>query len=117
MPESEDQAYTFARQFLDPARTDGKLHALYNVGPGSHGVSRALQEFGYDSSLGFAVHDLLEMHRSLLVANVVSYVLQQDVHYAVMTAAKVLRLLCEEVRGALAVSNPRIEIITAENLA
>jgi len=117
MPESEDQAYTFARQFLDPAQTDGKLHALYNVGPGSHGVSRALQEFGYDSSLGFAVHDMLEMHRSLLVANVISYVLQQDVHYGVMTAAKVLRLLCEEVRGALAVSNPRIEIITAENLA
>ena len=36
---------------------------------------------------------------------------------ATSTAAKVLRLLCEEVRGALAVSNPRIEIITAENLA
>jgi LacI family transcriptional regulator len=117
MPESEDEAYAFARQYLDPAHTGGKLHALYNIGPGSHGVSRALQEFGYDSSLGFVVHDLLEMHRSLLVANVVSYVLQQDVHYAIMTAAKVLRLLCEEVRGALAVSNPRIEIITAENLA
>lgn len=117
LPESEDQAYAFARRFLDPAQTEGMLHALYNIGPGSHGVSRALQEFGYDSSLGFVVHDLLEMHRSLLVADVVSYVLQQDVHYAVMTAAKVLRLLCEEVRGALAVSNPRIEILTAENLA
>jgi LacI family transcriptional regulator len=117
VPESEDQAYAFARQHLDPARTGGKLHALYNIGPGSHGLSRALQEFGYDSSLGFVVHDLLDVHRSLLVANVVSYVLQQDVYYAVMTAAKVLRLLCEEVRGALAVSNPRIEIITAENLA
>lgn len=117
MPESEDQAYEFARQFLDPGRTGGRLHALYNIGPGSHGVSRALQEFGYDASLGFVVHDLLEMHRSLLVANAVSYVLQQDVYYAVLTAAKVLRLLCEEVRGALAVSNPRIEILTAENLA
>jgi LacI family transcriptional regulator len=117
MPESEDEAYAFAREHLDPARTEGPLHAVYNVGPGSHGVSRALQEHGYDASLGFVVHDLLEMHRSLLVANVVSYVLQQDVYYAVMTAAKVLRQLCEEVRGALAVSNPRIEILTAENLA
>jgi LacI family transcriptional regulator len=117
LPESEDQAYTFAREFLEPERTGGRLHAVYNIGPGSHGVSRALQEFGYDSSLGFVVHDLLEMHRSLLVSNVVSYVLQQDMHYAIMTAAKVLRLLCEEVRGALAVSNPRIEILTAENLA
>ena len=65
--------------------------AVYNVGPGSHGVSRALQELGYDSSLGFVVHDLLEVHRSMLVANALSYVLHQDVHYAVMTAAKVLR--------------------------
>lgn len=117
MPESEDEAFAFVREHLDPARTEGPLHAVYNVGPGSHGVSRALQEHGYDSSLGFVVHDLLEMHRSLLVANVVSYVLQQDVYYAVMTAAKVMRQLCEEVRGALAVSNPRIEILTAENLA
>jgi LacI family transcriptional regulator len=117
MPEAEEQAYAFAKEFLNPDKLGGRIHALYNVGPGSHGVSRALQEYGYDSSLGFVVHDLLEMHRTLLVANTVTYVLQQDVHYAVMTAARVLRLLCEEVRGALAVSNPRIEIITAENLA
>lgn len=117
LPEAEDHAFQFAREFLAPARTGGMLHALYNVGPGSHGVSRALQEFGYDSHLGVVVHDLLEAHRALLVANAVSYVLQQDVYYAVMAAAKVLRLLCEEVRGALAVSNPRVEILTAENLA
>jgi LacI family transcriptional regulator len=117
MPEAEEQAYAFAKEFLNPDKLGGRIHALYNVGPGSHGVSRALQEYGYDSSLGFVVHDSLEMHRSLLVANVITYVLQQDVHYGIMTAARVLRLLCEEVRGALAVSNPRIEIITAENLA
>ena len=117
MPESEDQAHAFAREWLDANRTGGRLHGIYNIGPGSHGLSRALQEMGYDSTLGFVVHDLLEMHRALLVANSVSYVLQQDVYYAVMTAAKVLRQLCEEVRGALAVSNPRIEILTAENLA
>src|SRR3954462_801745 len=48
MPEAEDQAYAFARQFLDPERMGGRIHAIYNVGPGSHGVGRALQEFGYD---------------------------------------------------------------------
>jgi LacI family transcriptional regulator len=117
LPESEEQAYTFARKFLDPAKTDGLLHGIYNVGPGSHGVGKALREFGYDDGLGFVVHDMLEMHRTMLVANTVSYVLQQDVHYGVMTAARVMRLLCEDVRGALAVSSPRIEIVTAENLA
>lgn len=116
VPESEDQAYAFARRMLDPAQT-GTLHGLYNVGPGSHGIGRALQEFGYDSTLPVVVHDLLEAHRSMLVSGGASFVLHQDVHYAVLTAAKVLRLLCEEVRGALAVSNPRVEILTAENLA
>lgn len=117
LPEAEDAAFSFAQRFLDPVATGGPLHALYNVGPGAHGVSRALQSLGYDSTLGFVVHDLLEAHRALLTSNAVSYVLQQDVYYAVMTAAKVLRMLCEEVRGALAVSNPRVEILTAENLA
>lgn len=117
LPESEDQAYAVARRLLDPERTGGRLDALYNVGPGSHGVSRALQELGYGPELGVVVHDLLEAHRALLVSGGVTYVLHQDVHYAVLTAARVLRLLCEGVRGALAASNPRVEILTAENLA
>jgi LacI family transcriptional regulator len=116
VPESEDQAYAFARKVLDPAHA-GPLQGLYNVGPGSHAIARALQEFGYGSDLPVVVHDLLEAHRAMLVSGSASFVLHQDVHYAVMTAAKVLRLLCEEVRGALAVSNPRVEILTAENLA
>jgi len=117
LPESEDQAHAFARRLLDPAKTGGRLDALYNVGPGSHGVSRALREFGYGPELGFVVHDLLEAHRALLVSDSISYVLHQDVHYSVLASARVLRLLCEGVRGALAVSNPRVEILTAENLA
>ena len=76
-----------ARKSWTRRRPTGSCTPLYNVGPGSHGVSRALQEFGYDSSLGFAVHDLLEVHRSMLVADAAPYVLHQDVHYAVMTAA------------------------------
>jgi len=34
----------------------------------------------------------------------------------VLTAARVLRGLCEGVRGALAVAQPHVEIVTAENL-
>jgi LacI family transcriptional regulator len=116
VPESEEQAFAFAKQQLAPDAA-GRLQALYNVGPGSHGISRALQELGYDSTLGFVAHDLLEAHRTLLVAGTLSYVLHQDVHYAVLAAARVLRQLCEGVRGALAVTNPRVEILTAENLA
>lgn len=116
VPESEDAAQEFAGRMLDPAH-GGRLHGLYNVGPGSHGIGRALGEFGYSDELTFVAHDLLESHRAMLVAGSATYLLHQDVHYAVMTAGRVLRLLCEGVRGALAVSNPRIEILTAENLA
>jgi LacI family transcriptional regulator len=34
-----------------------------------------------------------------------------------MNAARVLRALCEGVRGALSVVQPKVEILTAENLA
>jgi len=116
VPEAEDDAYQLARSALRDEAVGGRLHAVYNLGPGSWGVARALAELKYDASLCFAAHDLLETHRTMLVANSLSYVLHQDVFYAVMAAARVLRSLCEGVRGALAVSNPRIEILTAENL-
>jgi LacI family transcriptional regulator len=116
VPESEDDAWRTARTELTDNAVGGRLHALYNVGPGSWGVSRALAELGYDASLCFAAHDLVETHRTMLVSNALSYVLHQDVFYAVMAAARVLRSLCEGMRGALAVSNPRIEILTAENI-
>jgi LacI family transcriptional regulator len=35
----------------------------------------------------------------------------------VSTASRVLRSLCDGVRGALSIGNPRVEIVTAENLA
>ena len=65
----------------------------------------------------FVSHDLLEVHRSMLLSGALSYVLHQDVQYAVTAASRVLRALCDGVRGALAISNPRVEILTAENLA
>ena len=117
MPEAEDEAYEYARIALSPDATNGRIAAVYNVGPGSFGLSRALAEHGYDGELLFAVHDLLEVHRSMLMSGVVSYVLHQDVYYSIMAATRVLRALCDGVRGALSVSNPRIEILTAENLA
>jgi LacI family transcriptional regulator len=117
LPESEDEAYEYARVALAPEQTGGPLAAAYNIGPGSFGVSRALGELGYGSDFPIAVHDLLEVHRSMLISGAVSYVLHQDVYYSVMAATRVLRSLCDGVRGALSVSNPRIEILTAENLA
>jgi LacI family transcriptional regulator len=119
LPESDDEAFEYARAQLAPTALAGPLAAVYNVGPSSFGIARALAAQGHDgnSPLVFAAHDLLEVHRSMLISGTLSYVLDQDVHYAVTSAARVLRALCDGVRGALTISNPRVDILTAENLA
>ena len=97
---------------IDLARVAG----IYNVGSGSAGVVRALAEAGMASVAGAIVHDFTDEHRALLGAGELSYLLHQDIHYCVLAAARVLRSLCENVRGALNVVQPRVEILTAENL-
>ena len=100
------------RKDVDAARVVG----LYNVGSGSAGVARAFDTLGIAGSAAIVAHDLTDGHRSLLASGGFAYVLHQDIHYCVLTAARVLRALCENVRGALNVVQPRVEILTAENL-
>ena len=97
---------------VDVARVAG----IYNVGSGSAGVARALEGLGLSGSVGVVAHDFTDEHRALLGTNGLAYVLHQDIHYCISTAARVLRALCENVRGALNVVQPRVEILTAENL-
>jgi LacI family transcriptional regulator len=97
---------------IDPARVAG----IYNVGSGGAGVVNALARNGLKSLAGAIAHDLTDEHRTLLTAGSLSYLLHQDIHYCVLAAARVLRAQCENVRGALNVAQPRIEILTAENL-
>ncbi|HEV7912533.1 MAG TPA: LacI family DNA-binding transcriptional regulator [Albitalea sp.] len=117
LPESEDEAFEYAREVLSPEAAGGRIGAIYNVGPCSFGIGRALAEHGYGHELMFVAHDLIEVHRSMLLSGTLSYLLHQDVEYAVAAASRVLRALCDGMRGALAISNPRVEILTAENLA
>jgi LacI family transcriptional regulator len=110
---ARDALLAFLRSDFDSANVAG----IYNVGSGSAGVAEAIERAGLAGQIGIVAHDLTEQHRALLAANKFSYVLDQDIHYCVLTAARVLRALCENVRGALIVVQPRIEILTAENLS
>lgn len=104
-------------RFLRGSGVDlAKVAGIYNVGSGSAGVARAIESLGLTGSVPVVAHDLTEEHRSLLAAGGLAYVLHQDIHYCISTAARVLRALCENVRGALNVVQPRVEILTAENL-
>jgi LacI family transcriptional regulator len=97
---------------VDPSSVAG----IYNVGSGGAGVAKALDRMGLTPEVGAIAHDLTDEHRRLLTAGALSYLLHQDIHYCVLAAARVLRAQCENVRGALNVAQPRIEILTAENL-
>lgn len=116
VPGDDDDAFERVREALSLRGAD-RLSAAYVPGAGSAGVLAALKAEGYDTQLTVAVHDLLDTHRRMLVSGQVTYVLHQDVHYAVMSATRILRALSDSLRGALAVSNPSVEIMTAENLA
>lgn len=107
-----DQFKRYLQQDMDVARLAG----VYCVGTGSAGVAQALRELGLAQSQGLLAHDFTEAHQALLSSGEMAYVLQQDIHYCVLAAARALRGLCDNVRGALSVVQPRIEILTAENL-
>jgi len=110
---ARDTLLAFFRSDVDTASIAG----IYNVGAASAGVAEAIEHAGLAAQVGIVAHDLTEQNRALLGANKFAYVLHQDLHYCVLTAARVLRALCENVRGALNVVQPRIEILTAENLS
>jgi LacI family transcriptional regulator len=105
-----------------PASDSGACRALLrflrsdSVGSGSAGVARALESLSLAGGINVVAHDFTDEHRALLGAGGLAYVLHQDIHYCISAAARVLRALCENVRGALNVVQPRIEILTAENL-
>jgi LacI family transcriptional regulator len=117
LPASDAGACRALLRYLRSDGVDGaRVAGVYNVGSGSAGVARALESLGLTGSVGVVAHDFTDEHRALLGANGLAYVLHQDIHYCISAAARVLRALCENVRGALNVVQPRIEILTAENL-
>jgi len=116
LPPDDDGAYESLKRFLQDDVDPSRLAGIYSVGSGTAGVVWALAELGLDHAQGLVAHDFTELHQSLLISGELSYVLHQDIYYCVLTAARVLRGLCENVRGSLNVVQPRVEILTAENL-
>lgn len=117
LPATDAGASRALQRFLRGTGVDlARVAGVYNVGSGSAGVARAVESLGLTGTVPVIAHDLTDEHRSLLAAGGLAYVLHQDIHYCISTAARVLRALCENVRGALNVVQPRIEILTAENL-
>ena len=116
LPADDAGAARALQRFLKKDVDIARIAGLYNVGSGSAGIARALGAVGLGESVSVVSHDFTDEHRTLLGSGGFAYVLHQDIHYCVLAAARVLRALCENVRGALNVVQPRVEILTAENL-
>jgi LacI family transcriptional regulator len=116
LPPGDDAARRALARYLKKDFDPAKVAGLYNVGSGSAGIARALDDAGLAGAVALVAHDLTDDHRTLLASGGFAYLLTQDIHYCVGAAARVLRALCENVRGALNVVQPRVEILTAENL-
>lgn len=116
LPESDGAVQAAMQSFLKSDVDPATLSGIYNVGAGTAGLVDAVQAAGLTDQLGVISHDFTDAHSSLLSAGRLSYVLNQDIHYSILSSARVMRALCENVRGALNVVQPRLEILTAENL-
>jgi LacI family transcriptional regulator len=117
LPADDAGAARVLKKFLAGSAVDvARVAGLYNVGSGTAGVVRAFADAGLTDAAGVVGHDVTDEHRALLGVGKLHYLLHQDIHYCVLAAARVLRALCENVRGALNVVQPRVEILTAENL-
>jgi LacI family transcriptional regulator len=117
LPADDHAAARVLKKFLSSKQVDlSRVAGIYNVGAGGAGVARAISDCGLGDCAGVIAHDVTDEHRHLLGAGKLHYLLHQDIHYCVLAAARVLRALCENVRGALNVVQPRVEILTAENL-
>jgi LacI family transcriptional regulator len=116
LPADDAGAANTLAKFLHEGIDSSTVAGIYNVGSGNAGVAQALTASGLAAEVGFIAHDFTDEHRDLLTAGTLSYLLHQDIHYCVLAAARVLRGLCENVRGSLTIAQPRVEILTAENL-
>jgi LacI family transcriptional regulator len=113
---NDDDAYEQVLAILDNEIDVNTLSGIYAVGSGIVGISRALKARNLTLNVPMVAHDLTATTKAMLIDGSLAYALHQDVHYCVLSAAKVLRGLCDNVRGAPNIVQPRVEILTAENL-
>lgn len=116
IPSDDEGACKALSAYLENGVDPSRLSGVYCVGLASGGLAQALKRAGLGSSVPLIAHHLTAAHQTMLIDGSLAYVLHQDVHYCVLTAARVLRGLCENVRGVQSVAQPRVEILTTENL-
>jgi LacI family transcriptional regulator len=116
LPSDDEDACDYLVHHVKAQVEASRVGGVYCVGGATAGTAKALALLGLTTEVPLVAHDLTSTHQTMLVDGALAFVLHQDVHYCVLTAARTLRGLCENIRGAPSVVQPRVEILTAENL-
>jgi LacI family transcriptional regulator len=116
LPSDDEDACDYLVHHVKAQVEASRVGGVYCVGGATAGTAKALALLGLTTEVPLVAHDLTSTHQTMLVDGSLAFVLHQDVHYCVLTAARTLRGLCENIRGAPSVVQPRVEILTAENL-
>ncbi len=116
LPQDEAMAKKLLKRYFDRDIDLAQVAGIYLVGDSTQTVIEDLKTRGQIEKIAVIAHDFTNEHQAMLINSQLAYVLHQDVRYSILNAARVLRGLCDNVRGALNVVQPRVEILTAENL-
>ena len=116
LPVDDRAALKVLCNYFEKEASEKNLTGVYVVGNGMAVVVQALGRVATNHQVGLIASELSEPNSSMLGRGEIHYLLYQDIHYCVLTAANAMRKLCEKSRGALNVVQPRIEILTIENL-
>lgn len=88
--------------------------AIYNIGSGNQGISRALQEAGAGRDLVFIAHDLTEATKMMLLDRTLDAIIDQNPR---VEAREIIKLLSSAVRGSREPEYPpRLQVVFRENI-
>ena len=109
--DDREKAYAEASALLD---RHPDLAAIYNIGAGNTGISRALKERGREGAVVFIGHDATAGTRELLLDGTLDAVIDQNPR---VEAREALNVLTQSVRGlSVDLHAPRLQVIFKENL-
>lgn len=108
--DNREQAYQKTRELI----ADNPPAALYNIGAGTQGISRALTDTHIKHNLVFIAHDLTEITKSMLLNRTADAVIDQNPR---VEAREIIKLLTAAVKGVSKPSYPpRLQVVFRENI-
>jgi LacI family transcriptional regulator len=92
------------------------LLGFYNIGAGSRGVAKALEEAGKAKDVVFVGHELTHFTRRFLISGAMDAVINQNARHEVINCLRMLANCHAGIDPATKIEPTRIEVFLRENL-